>query len=300
MTSMCSPVRLDNPKPNSTPQSLGFVGVEPPPPTVPEEWYTSLFGERYFEVDSIRIPEHVTKEEIERILPFLPQPSSGTLLDMCCGYGRVAIPLANVGYQVHGIDLSAPLLKVARERGSNCRRPPVFSRENIRDFQGGQYAAALFMHTSLGYLPHIGDDVSVLARVRKALQPGGLLLIHQIDPVQNDGEKEGFLSEHYRLSDGTVFEKRSKVDPSGPLWSGQYIYSRESGGSVSFPFRIRLYTPAQLRELLVAAGFEAEGVTVADGWERTSRLGNSVSCFVIGAWKGGSRREGSLSDPACC
>src|SRR3954454_14234764 len=43
-------------------------------------------------------------------------PTPGRLLDLGCGTGRVAIPLAGRGHRVTAVDLSAEMLRVAGEK----------------------------------------------------------------------------------------------------------------------------------------------------------------------------------------
>src|SRR5206468_825627 len=41
-------------------------------------------------------------------------PASGRVLDVGCGYGRIALPLAELGYDVTGIDIAPNLIRSAR------------------------------------------------------------------------------------------------------------------------------------------------------------------------------------------
>lgn len=49
------------------------------------------------------------KEELQRV-------PKGNLLDLGCGAGRNAVPLARMGWNVFGIDLSLPMLRAAAQR----------------------------------------------------------------------------------------------------------------------------------------------------------------------------------------
>lgn len=54
------------------------------------------------------------KEELARC-------RSGRALDLGCGAGRNAVPLARLGWEVVGIDLSQPMLHAAAQRGREAR-----------------------------------------------------------------------------------------------------------------------------------------------------------------------------------
>ena len=51
----------------------------------------------------------------------LQRLGSGRALDIGCGAGRNAIPLASLGWQVIGIDLSLPMIQAAAERAARDR-----------------------------------------------------------------------------------------------------------------------------------------------------------------------------------
>jgi SAM-dependent methyltransferase len=60
-----------------------------------------------------------------RDVPFwqrLALAAEGPVLELGCGTGRVTLPLARAGVKVVGVDLSAPMLKRARDR---VRRTPL-------------------------------------------------------------------------------------------------------------------------------------------------------------------------------
>jgi ubiquinone/menaquinone biosynthesis C-methylase UbiE len=102
----------------------------------------------------------------------------GDVLDVPCGFGRHAVPLARAGYRVVGVDRSEALLAEARRRAADGRPRAEFVRADYRDLpqKDESFDAAVNLFTSLGYL---GDeeDVGVLAEIRRVLRPGGRLVI---------------------------------------------------------------------------------------------------------------------------
>ena len=73
------------------------------------------------------------------------------ILDLCCGRGSHAIALAKKGYQVYGIDLSEPLIKIARNNAKNMEADPKveFIVGDVRDldkiFKGHSFDAIICM-----------------------------------------------------------------------------------------------------------------------------------------------------------
>ena len=77
-------------------------------------WYREFFGEEYFRLfDGALTPERAARE-VEGIVDLLSLPPGSQILDLCCGHGRIAIPLALAGYRMTGLDLSELFLERAQ------------------------------------------------------------------------------------------------------------------------------------------------------------------------------------------
>jgi 2-polyprenyl-6-hydroxyphenyl methylase/3-demethylubiquinone-9 3-methyltransferase len=94
---------------------------------------------------------------------------SGRLLDLGTGYGALLEEATQLGYQAQGIDLSNPLVTKARARGLNveCK-----SAEEIDE------AGAFDVVTMLDLIEHVPDPLALLAAARRALKPGGELVVY--------------------------------------------------------------------------------------------------------------------------
>src|SRR2546429_3597127 len=78
-------------------------------------WYKTFFGEDYLHIyEPVLTPER-TQREVDGIVNLLALPQGSSILDLCCGHGRHAIPLARHGYKVTGQDLSEVFLREAEK-----------------------------------------------------------------------------------------------------------------------------------------------------------------------------------------
>jgi len=68
-------------------------------------WYQEFFGEDYLRMYALTLWSERTAREVEGIVRLLGLPPGSSILDLCCGHGRHAIPLAQSGYRVTGQDL---------------------------------------------------------------------------------------------------------------------------------------------------------------------------------------------------
>lgn len=120
--------------------------------------------------------------------------TSGTVVDLGCGSGIWADALVKAGYGVLGIDISAAMIDIARQRVPKAQ------------FQVGSYLKAdlppCVAVTSIGeclnYLFDRGNGLNSLVRlcrrVHRALQPGGVLIFDILQPgcVKGAGPQRSF------------------------------------------------------------------------------------------------------------
>lgn len=141
---------------------------------------TDLFGEAYAAAyDALYHDKDYGAEcdLIERLLAAHGADGPRRLLDLGCGTGGHAIPLARRGHAVVGVDRSAPMLTQAREKGAPLRPPPEFQEGDLRDLDlGCRFDAVLMMFAVLGYQHTNADLLAALGAVRRHLEPGGLFL----------------------------------------------------------------------------------------------------------------------------
>ncbi len=100
------------------------------------------------------------------------------VLDLGCGKGAVAVPLAEaLGFQVLGVDAFAPFVEAARQRAQargvahRCR----FVCEDLRRTLRADAAFDVLVYASIGPLLWPMDEA--MRRLRRVVRPGGLLVI---------------------------------------------------------------------------------------------------------------------------
>ena len=114
--------------------------------------------ENVFDEMGVYWAEIADKNQTEKQLQFLKTQikPDGYILDLACGTGRHLIPLSQQGFNMVGLDISAKLLKIAKQRW----REVQLVRGDMRflPFKPQAFAAAISMDTSFGYLPSEHDD----------------------------------------------------------------------------------------------------------------------------------------------
>lgn len=141
---------------------------------------TELFGDAYAAAyDALYCDKDYEAEcdLIERLLAAHGLGESCRLLDLGCGTGNHAIPLARRGHRVVGVDCSASMLAQALEKGAHLRPLPEFHHGDLRHMDlGRRFDAVLMMFAVLGYQHGNADLLAALGTVCRHLEPGGLFL----------------------------------------------------------------------------------------------------------------------------
>lgn len=106
-----------------------------------------------------------------------------SVLELGCGTGRVAIPLAAAGLEVTGLDAAAPMLGRGRVAAAAAGVPVRFVAGNMAAFDlGARFDAVLVALNSLLLLHSREALEGCLAAVRAHLSPGGVLALSVLSP----------------------------------------------------------------------------------------------------------------------
>src|ERR1700726_4974301 len=93
-------------------------------------------------------------EDVDLYLNFA-ELRGGPLLELACGSGRLLVPLARAGYEVTGVDTSARMLELARQRleAAGVAARCTLARQDMRALQSGKNFHLAFI--ALGSFGHV-------------------------------------------------------------------------------------------------------------------------------------------------
>ena len=107
------------------------------------------------------------------------------MLDLACGTGSITVPLAQLGYDMTGLDLSAEMLALAQQKADTARVRIRFSEQNIALFDAGTgFDAAICSFDGYNYLTSPKDVTSSFARVYETLREGGMFIFDVSTPYK--------------------------------------------------------------------------------------------------------------------
>ncbi|MBF0231896.1 MAG: class I SAM-dependent methyltransferase [Desulfamplus sp.] len=112
-------------------------------------------------------------------------PGAVSILDLGCGTGGHAYPMASMGYKVSGVDLSEKNIKIAQNKQNNKNNSqtqqkksllnPHFHTGDIRTIRlGEKYDAIISLFHVMSYQTSHEDIISTLHTVKKHLKPNGI------------------------------------------------------------------------------------------------------------------------------
>lgn len=135
--------------------------------------YDVLYGDKDYEAEC---------DCLEEVFHRYGDDDVEAILDLGCGTGSHAIPLARRGYHVTGVDLSPEMLAQAQRKAqaslqlATCTRP-TFLPGDVRSLDLDQaFDAVLMMFAVLGYQLTNDDVGAALQVVQQHLRPGGLFV----------------------------------------------------------------------------------------------------------------------------
>jgi SAM-dependent methyltransferase len=198
-------------------------------------------------------------QAIARLLSLRPEMR---VLDVPCGEGRIAGRLARLGCEVVGVDVSDPLLALAREQHPAVR----FERADMRELHfEAEFDAVVNWFTSFGYFDSETND-RVLGAFARSLRAGGRLLLELHNPAR--------LARILELTGGTT---ASLLVRQGNLMIDCVTYDATKGRSRTERFIVRdgrmrridfsleQVAPQQLERRLLGAGFQRVELLGRDG-----------------------------------
>jgi SAM-dependent methyltransferase len=207
----------------------------------------------------------------------LARQSAGPVLEVGCGTGRVLIPTARAGIEIVGLDSSASMLAVCRQKlareSAEVQARAQLVEGDMRNFSlGRQFRLVTIPFRPFQHLISVGDQLTCLGTIGRHLVAGGKLVLDLFNPslphLVDDRLLEEFNREPaFTMPDGRKVLRRLHVlarDFFRQTQDMEFIHR------VTYPdgreerlvqrFTMRYLFRYEAEHLLVRSGYEVENV----------------------------------------
>lgn len=201
------------------------------------------YSDTWFAVFLGTIDSRQTEHEVAFLTSLLPLPRFARVVDLCCGSGRHALPLAERGYQVVGIDANGKVLAAARDAAGGRVEYLQADMRDLRDMPRAD--AVICMWQSFGYYD-ADTNADIVEQIVAKLHAGGRLLL---DIYNRD---------HFAGLEGTrTFERGGQtVTQTSRLADNRWRVELHYGGELGDVFDWYLYTRDEIEALGRACGLD--------------------------------------------
>ncbi|MCM3782677.1 class I SAM-dependent methyltransferase [Neobacillus mesonae] len=199
----------------------------------------------------------------------------GTIIDLACGTGRTAIPLAEKGYPIIGVDLHEGMLERARIKAEEEHSDIRFEQQNCENLELDVKSSMVYMvgNSFQHFLSNEAQD-RLLNSVSTHLKDGGVFIFNTRFPNEEEllaPDVEEFWRS-YTNQDGKQVDiyTRSKYDALTQIQEYDIIRTtKHSDGTVEHETRTKIslrYTyPMEMERLLARHGFRV--IELYGDWE---------------------------------
>lgn len=115
--------------------------------------------------------------------------ASEPVLEIACGSGRIALPIARQRVRIHGVDNSQEMIKLLKQRLSSEQKEVkdllTYEIADMRTFgenATGKFGLAFVAFSTLQFMCTREDQQAVFSAVHKVLKPDGIFMVDVFNP----------------------------------------------------------------------------------------------------------------------
>jgi SAM-dependent methyltransferase len=191
------------------------------------------------------------------------EKAGGAVLELCCGTGRLTLPLLGFGIDIMGIDSSDSMITRARDKAAARGAEVRIVKTDIRSFSLEKKFSLIFIpFNSLQCIYTVRDLERVLESVRAHLAPDGLFIFDIFNPsIELMVARKDDFHETYRfeLDDGrsVVISERCRYDEARQVNRVKWRFRIDDEETIQ-NLDMRCYYPVEMDALLAYNGVTVE------------------------------------------
>jgi SAM-dependent methyltransferase len=190
----------------------------------------------------------------------------GPVLELACGTGRLAIPIAAEGLQVVGLDASRQMLSVAQRKAAESNVKLTLMHGDMRSFDAhGKFRYIFVATNSFSHLYSREDVEGCLGSVKRHLAESGRFVVEVFNPafrhfVQPSGHRASVATycdvrSGHRIAVSKSVRYDTAMQIAHETW---YFLDEVTGDEQAVALNLRMYYPQEFDALLHYNGFAVE------------------------------------------
>ncbi|WP_437373441.1 class I SAM-dependent methyltransferase [Maribacter litoralis] len=216
---------------------------------------------------------------------WLPKNKNSRILELCCGTGRLTLPIAQAGYNISGVDNTSSMLEAAKEKASKEGLEVEFINADIRTLDlPDQYDLIFIPFNSIHHLYTNEDVFMAFSVVKRHLKEGGIFLLDCFNPnIQFivESEKEQKEIAEYTTEDGReiLIKQKMRFENKTQINRIEWHYYINGKFDSIQNLDMRLFFPQELDSYLEWKGFKI--IHKFGGFEEESFNDNSEKQIFV-------------------
>ena len=144
-----------------------------------QPWYQAFFGKDYLDVYGNVFTAERSEKEVGFVEEALGLTKGESVLDLCCGYGRVALPLRRAGKVVRALDISPNLIEAGQAKAAEEELSIDWAIGSMTDlpYRWDSFDAVICLWTAFHELFAEDEQISTICEISRVLKPGGMAII---------------------------------------------------------------------------------------------------------------------------
>jgi len=250
------------------------------------EEQSRVYGERFAAVYDAVFPAATGRPTADFLLALSPL-TGDRFVELGVGTGRVAVPLAQVGARVIGVDSSPEMLRKARENATRRQVTISLVQADIRAWASAAASAVAYcVCGTISMFATRQEQRAVLRNAASSVRPGGAVVLetHNPEHVRDMHAAAGHVEVTTALpgvSGGVCI--RSALAPDSTRWRLQHSWEEGGGMRTESEFST-LTSPDVLERMAISVGLRP--VVRHGGWDGSPLTVHSptyVSVFAVEA-----------------
>ena len=193
---------------------------------------------------------------------WLPEKRGSRILELCCGTGRLTIPIAKYGYDISGVDHTTSMIEQAKAKAFEEGLEVEFIEADIRTLDLPEKYDFIFIpFNSIHHLYKNKDIFKAFNVVKRHLKEGGLFLLDCFNPniqLIVEGEKEQKEIAEYTTNDGreVLIKQTMRYENKNQINRIEWHYFINGEFDSIQNLDMRLFFPQELNSYLEGNGFK--------------------------------------------